>query len=89
MVLNTNDLLKESTDKGWAGMSANTKIGHVHLHVSNLSNAMKFYHEILGLNLTATYPGADFLLPGNTITILQPIHGWEPIYYQLLKKERG
>jgi catechol 2,3-dioxygenase len=45
-------------------MSANTKIGHVHLHVSNLSNAMKFYHEILGLNLTATYPSAYFFAAG-------------------------
>jgi catechol 2,3-dioxygenase len=62
--LNTDELLKESTDKGWAGMPANTVIGHVHLHVSNLSNAMKFYHEILGLNLTSTYPGAYFFAAG-------------------------
>jgi catechol 2,3-dioxygenase len=32
--------------------------------VSNLSNAMKFYHEILGLNLTTTYPGAYFFAAG-------------------------
>jgi catechol 2,3-dioxygenase len=62
--LNTDDLLKESTDKGWAGMPAGTVIGHIHLHVSNLSNAMKFYHEILGLNLTTTYPGAYFFATG-------------------------
>lgn len=62
--LNTDDLLKESTDKGWTGMPAGTLIGHVHLHVSNLSNAMKFYHEILGLNLTTTYPGAYFFAAG-------------------------
>jgi catechol 2,3-dioxygenase len=40
--LNTKDLLKESTDKGWIGMPADTLIGHVHLHVGNLSEAMKF-----------------------------------------------
>lgn len=62
--LNIDDLLKESTDKGWTGMPANTVIGHVHLHVSNLSNAMKFYHDILGLNLTTTYPGAYFFAAG-------------------------
>jgi catechol 2,3-dioxygenase len=33
--LNTDGLLKESTDKGWTGMPAGTVIGHVHLHVSN------------------------------------------------------
>ncbi|MFL6317294.1 MAG: VOC family protein [Nitrososphaeraceae archaeon] len=62
--LNTDDLLKESTVKGWDGMPANTVIGHVHLHVSSLSNTMKFYHEILGLNLTTTYPGAYFFAAG-------------------------
>ena len=62
--LNTDDLLKESTDKGWTGMPTNTVIGHVHLHVSNLSNAMKFYRDILGLNLTTTYPGAYFFAAG-------------------------
>jgi catechol 2,3-dioxygenase len=62
--LNIDDLLKESTVKGWDGMPANTVIGHVHLHVSSLSNTMKFYHEILGLNLTTTYPGAYFFAAG-------------------------
>jgi catechol 2,3-dioxygenase len=61
--LNTDDLLKESTDKGWTEMPAGTVIDHVHLHVSNLSNAMKFYRDILGLNLTTTYPGAYFHHP--------------------------
>ena len=62
--LNTVDLLKESPDKGWAGMPAGTIIGHVHLHVSNLSKTMKFYLDILGLNLTTTYPGAYFFAAG-------------------------
>jgi catechol 2,3-dioxygenase len=62
--LNTDDLLKESTDKGWTGMPTGTVIGHVHLHVSNLSKAMKFYRDILGLNLTTTYPGAYFFAAG-------------------------
>jgi catechol 2,3-dioxygenase len=62
--LNTDDLLKESTDKGWTGMPTSTVIGHVHLHVDNLSNAMKFYRDLLGLNLTTTYPGAHFFAAG-------------------------
>src|SRR5919199_1622553 len=62
--LNTKDLLKESTDTGWTGIPTDTSIGHIHLHVSNLSNAMKFYHEILGMNLTTTYPGAYFFAAG-------------------------
>jgi catechol 2,3-dioxygenase len=62
--LNTDGLLKESSDKGWTEMPAGTVIGHAHLHVSNLSKAMKFYHDILGLNLTTTYPGAYFFAAG-------------------------
>src|SRR5919199_1802328 len=62
--LNTKELLEQSTDKGWTGMPKDTIIGHVHLHVSNLSNAMKFYHEILGMNFMTTYPGAYFFAAG-------------------------
>ncbi|HEX2472695.1 MAG TPA: VOC family protein [Nitrososphaera sp.] len=62
--LNTEDLLRESTASGWKVMPAKTVIGHVHLHVRNLAKAMKFYREILGLNFTATYPGAYFFAAG-------------------------
>ena len=58
--LNTKDLLQQSTDKGWTGMPKDVIIGHVHLHVSNLSKAMKFYHGMLGMNLRTTYPGVYF-----------------------------
>jgi catechol 2,3-dioxygenase len=58
--LNTEDLLKEMTEAGWKGMPAKTTIGHVHLHVSDLAKADKFYSESLGLNLTGTFPGAHF-----------------------------
>src|SRR3712207_5408025 len=62
--LDTEDLLRESTTSGWKAMPAKTVIGHVHLHVRNLAKAMKFYHKILGLNFTATYPGAYFFAAG-------------------------
>ena len=62
--LDTEDLIRESTASGWKAMPAKTVIGHVHLHVRNLAKAMKFYREILGLNFTATYPGAYFFAAG-------------------------
>jgi catechol 2,3-dioxygenase len=58
--LNTTDLLKEATEKGWKEMPDKTRIGHIHLHVSDIAKAMKFYHEILGLQLTAAIPTASF-----------------------------
>jgi catechol 2,3-dioxygenase len=62
--LDTEDLLRESTPSGWKEMPAKTVIGHVHLHVRNLAKARKFYRDILGLNFTATYPGAYFFAAG-------------------------
>jgi catechol 2,3-dioxygenase len=62
--LNTKNLLRESTDKGWKGMPSKTTIGHVHLHVQDLAKATNFYHKILGLNLTATIPSASFFAAG-------------------------
>src|SRR5215218_628913 len=58
--LNTTNLLKEVTEKGWKEMPDNTTIGHIHLHVSDIAKAMKFYHEILGLQLTAAISTASF-----------------------------
>jgi catechol 2,3-dioxygenase len=62
--LNTTDLLKETTEKGWKEMPDKTRIGHVHLHVSDIAKAIKFYHEILGLQLTAAIPNASFFAVG-------------------------
>jgi catechol 2,3-dioxygenase len=58
--LDVNSLLKEAGDAEWSGLPAQTSIGHVHLHVSNLAKAKEFYHQSLGLYHTATYPGAYF-----------------------------
>jgi catechol 2,3-dioxygenase len=49
----------------WAGMPDGTTIGHVHLHVGNIEDAKRFYHEALGLDLTVWgYPGALFFSAG-------------------------
>lgn len=58
--LDTEDLLRESTGSKWKNMPYNTIIGHVHLHVRNLAGAIEYYRDTLGLNHTASYPGAYF-----------------------------
>ena len=58
--LDMQDLLMERTGQGWKVMPAQTVIGHVHLHVSDLAKALEFYSETLGLNLTGSFPGAHF-----------------------------
>ncbi|MCW1917282.1 VOC family protein [Rhodobacter sp. KR11] len=35
-------------------------VGHVHLQVGNLTEAEGFYHDTMGLPITAHYPGAAF-----------------------------
>lgn len=46
-------------------MPPETRIGHVHLQVSDLAKAEEFYHEILGFDITQrSYPGALFVSAG-------------------------
>lgn len=35
-------------------------MGHVHLQVGDTAEADRFYHDILGLDIAARYPGASF-----------------------------
>lgn len=58
--LNIEDLLSDNEKDIWSRLPPNTSIGHVHLHVSNLMKAKRFYQNTLGLYHTASYPGAYF-----------------------------
>jgi catechol 2,3-dioxygenase len=47
------------------GMTADTRMGHVHLQVSELRDTGAFYEDLLGFDVTVrTYPGALFLSAG-------------------------
>jgi len=49
----------------WSGIPAGTVIGHVHLYVSDLERAARFYHVGLGLDKVVwNYPGALFMSAG-------------------------
>ena len=57
--------LQEAADGPWTGMPAGTTIGHVHLHVGDLTTAASFFSEAIGLDRMAwSYPGALFLGAG-------------------------
>jgi catechol 2,3-dioxygenase len=50
---------------GPAPLPAGTRLGHIHLHVADLSASGGFYRERLGLQVTQSdYPGALFLSLG-------------------------
>lgn len=49
----------------WQGLEPDTDIGHVHVHVRDLAEAERFYHQSLGLEVTLReYPGALFFAAG-------------------------
>lgn len=58
--LDVKGMLTQNPYEMWKGLPPNTSVGHVHLHVSNLNRSMWFYHDVLGLHHTASYPGAYF-----------------------------
>lgn len=65
---NINELLAEleRDPRPWTGLHPDTKIGHVHLHVSDYDATLKFYHELLGFDVTVADKkmGAIFVSAG-------------------------
>jgi catechol 2,3-dioxygenase len=68
MATNTLDaaaLVRAGSGVQWGGMPAGTRIGHVHLFVSDLEAAAHFYHDGLGLDkVLLEFPGALFMSAG-------------------------
>ena len=68
--LDLEKLLEEgeiSTDeRPWTGLDAGTRMGHVHLQVSDLAAAVRFYTEGLGFETMVNMPemGAAFVSAG-------------------------
>jgi catechol 2,3-dioxygenase len=50
--------------RSWAGAPAGTRIGHVHLQVGDVATATRFYAGLVGMDVTATRPGAVFMSTG-------------------------
>jgi catechol 2,3-dioxygenase len=58
-------VLSAAEDRAWTGLPKGSVIGHVHLHVGDLSQAAAFFSEALGFDrITWNYPGALFLGAG-------------------------
>ena len=53
----------EATEGG-GKIDPGVDIGHVHLRVSDLDRAVRFYRDALGFDLTSQVPGAAFLSAG-------------------------
>jgi catechol 2,3-dioxygenase len=65
LTLDAADLVRASRGIAWDGMPPGTRIGHVHLFVSDLEAAERFYHDGLGLDkVLLEFPGALFMSAG-------------------------
>ncbi len=64
--VDTQSMLAEADRQSepWTGMSAGTRIGHMHLQVSDIAQAEAFYHGVLGFDVTAQLPQALFVSAG-------------------------
>ncbi|GAA6202117.1 VOC family protein [Aquicoccus sp. SU-CL01552] len=58
--LDLQDLLQSAAGTEWSGFPDNGSIGHVHLQVGDTGEADRFYRDVLGLDIAASYPGASF-----------------------------
>jgi catechol 2,3-dioxygenase len=63
--LDIEDLLEDAAGAGDHALPSGTVIGHVHLHVNDLSAAENFYVRVLGFDLMQRYgPSALFVSAG-------------------------
>lgn len=63
--LDLRALVQAAGAEPWSGMPAGTVMGHLHLHVGDIDEASRFYHDALGLDRVVwNYPGALFLSAG-------------------------
>lgn len=62
--LDVQGILRQAAQP-WQGLPEQTDIGHVHLQVSDLAQAERFFVKLIGLDVTQrNYPGALFMAAG-------------------------
>lgn len=57
VAIDAESLLAEGEGKAWNGMPAETIMGHIHLHVSELQKTEEFYTKGLGFEVVTRYGG--------------------------------
>ena len=63
--LDVQEVMRAGGGQPWTGAPEGTRMGHVHLHVSDLEKAASFYHVGLGFDkVVVEFPGALFMSAG-------------------------
>jgi catechol 2,3-dioxygenase len=58
--MDVDGVLEAGRSMRWEGFPQGGVVGHVHLQVGELPPADRFWHELLGFEIAARYPGASF-----------------------------
>lgn len=64
VALDLDGVLNAGRDQTWEGIPSGTTIGHVHLRVSEIESAVRFYRDGIGLDVMMRAPGAVFMAAG-------------------------
>ena len=54
----------QPADRLDAPMPSGTRMGHVHLHVADVDQALRFYHDMVGFDVMGHVPGVGFVSAG-------------------------
>jgi catechol 2,3-dioxygenase len=54
----------QSSGQPWTGLPAGTRLGHMHLQVGDINQAVAFYQGVLGFDIAAQMPTALFVSAG-------------------------
>jgi len=54
----------QADDRLDSPMPAGTRMGHVHLHVADVEEALRFYHDLFGFDVMGQVPGVGFVSAG-------------------------
>lgn len=66
--LHPNEVFSHLEDNtGWQGIAPETKVGHVHLHVSHIPETREFYHDILGFEIPFDFNGFSHPMAGTAL----------------------
>ncbi len=63
--LDAEELLSHCSVDGWHGLPEKTIMGHIHLHVSDISEARDFYVNLLGFDVVMSYGSQALFLSTN------------------------
>lgn len=58
------EIKKSPAEGDWLGLPEGTAMGHIHLHVHDLPQALHFYHDLLGFDIMLNWSSAAFVSAG-------------------------